>query len=69
MKKKYKQNIEKIVELALKISNKLIWINTTHVNNEIHNNREYGYLRFNEDVIKYNETAKEIMQKNNIEII
>lgn len=66
---KYKQNLEKIVKLALKITNKLIWINTTHVNNKIHNSREYGYLRFNEDVIKYNEIAKEIMNKSNIEII
>ena len=66
---KYKQNLEKIVKLALKITNKLIWINTTHVNNKIHNSREYGYLRFNEDVIKYNEIANEIMNKSNIEII
>ena len=66
---KYKQNIEKIVELALKISNKLIWINTTHVNDNIHNKREDGYLRFNKDVIKYNEIVKGIMKENNIKII
>lgn len=65
----YKQNIEKIVELASRISNKLIWINTTHVNVNIHNKREDGYLRFNKDVINYNEIAKEIMKENNIEII
>ena len=65
----YKQNIEKIVELASRISNKLIWINTTHVNVNIHNKREDGYLRFNKDVINYNEIAKEIMKENNIKII
>ena len=59
----------KIIELGNQLANKLIWISTTHVNNEIHNSRKSGYMRFNEDVIKYNKIASNIMKQNHIEII
>ena len=65
----YKRNLNKIIELGNQLANKLIWISTTHVNNEIHNSRKSGYLRFNEDVIKYNKIASNIMKQNHIEII
>ena len=67
--KVYEKNLNKIIELGNQLSNKLIWISTTHINNEIHNSRKGGYLRYNEDVEKYNQIANNIMQQNNIEII
>lgn len=66
---KYKTNIENIVNIISKMTNKSIWINTTIINDSIHNNRNVGYLRYNKDVIKYNDISNEIMKKNNIESI
>ena len=65
----YKENLNKIINLGKQLADKLIWITTTHVNDAIHNNRKDGYLRYNKDVIKYNEIANKIMKLNNIKII
>ena len=67
--KEYEENLKKIISLGKKLSNKLIWISTTHVNDKIHNARKGGYLRYNEDVVRYNEIADKIMKQNYIEII
>lgn len=66
---KYKVNIENIVKIISKMANKSIWINTTIINDSIHNNRNVGYLRYNKDVIKYNAIANEIMEKNDVNLI
>lgn len=66
---KYKVNIENMVKIISKMTNKSIWINTTIINDRIHNNRNVGYLRYNNDVVKYNDIANEIMEKNNIQSI
>ena len=65
----YRENLNKIIEISKDLSNKLIWISTTPVNDEIHNSRNDGYLRYNKDVEKYNELAQNIMSANNIKII
>ena len=65
----YRENLNKIIEISKDLSNKLIWISTTPVNDEIHNSRNDGYLRYNKDVQKYNELAQNVMKINNIKII
>ena len=65
----YRENLNKIIEISKDLSNKLIWISTTPVNDEIHNSRNDGYLRYNKDVQKYNELAQNVMKTNNIKII
>lgn len=65
----YRENLKQIVTFCKQISNIVYWISTTHVNNEVHNLRKGGYLRYNEDVVLYNEIAREIMEKENIPII
>lgn len=67
--KQYEENLNKIIELSKEISKQLIWISITPVNDEIHNSRNDGYLRYNKDVKKYNEIAENIMSENNIKII
>jgi hypothetical protein len=68
-KGQYKENLNKIVELALKSSNKVIWVNTTPVIDEIHNRREFGFLRYNKDVLLYNEIAEKIMKNHRVPCI
>lgn len=65
----YAKNLRKIVESAVKISNRIIWINTTIINDSIHNNRDIGYIRYNKDVISYNNISYKIMKENSIEVI
>lgn len=65
----YKSNLENIVSIVRRISEYPIWVNTTFVNDDIHNNREGGFLRFNKEVLIYNNISSEIMMKNNIKII
>ncbi|WMJ81017.1 SGNH/GDSL hydrolase family protein [Clostridium sp. MB40-C1] len=62
----YKENLIEILKLSKMISNKVIWITTTPVIDSIHNNREVGYLRYNSDVIQYNEVAKAIFKKESL---
>lgn len=68
-KSQYKKNIQNIVKLGLEIAPKIIWINTTPVDDKIHNSRKEGCLRYNKDVQEYNNIAYEIMRENNIYII
>lgn len=67
--KEYEKNINQIIEIGKKIANKVIWITTTHVDDQIHNAREGGYLRYNKDVIQYNQIAGNVIKQNNIECI
>lgn len=65
----YRDNLKNIVPLAKEMTHKMIWVNTTPIIDKIHNLRKEGFLRFDNDVIRYNEVAKEIMQQNNVPII
>ena len=71
---KYAHNLKKIVSLVKKLqknglNEKLFWINTTPVDNNRHNSVRNKNFRYNEDVLKYNKIAEDIMKKNNIQII
>lgn len=65
----YEENLQKIITIGKKIAHQMIWISTTHVNDELHNKRKKGYLRYNQDVEKYNEIAQKVMEQNQMETI
>ena len=69
----YAKNLSKIIEIAANIKTKLIWIQTTPLNADIHNTnpavKEMGFQRYLADCISFNEKAHEIMTSASIPII
>jgi len=65
----YQKNISEIIQIAKNISDHIIWVRTTPVNDELHNSLRQDIKRYNLDVVKYNEVADSIMSHNNIYII
>ncbi|VBB43697.1 conserved hypothetical protein [uncultured Paludibacter sp.] len=65
----YKQNLDSIFKVVKKQNIPLIWINTTPVNDSIHNSKNVGFYRYNADVIKYNLAADSICKKHKIKQI
>lgn len=68
-KDEYKNNIDTIIVLAKSISDHIIWINCTPVNDSIHNSKNIGFFRYNSDVLEYNEIAKKELVSSNITVI
>ncbi len=66
---KYKANLEEIISLVRAKGKELIFVTTTPVIDEIHNSRIDIFKRFNSDVIKYNEIAKEVMARLLVPVI
>jgi lysophospholipase L1-like esterase len=66
--KQYSNNLEQIILASKELGANLVWINSTPVVDSIHNSK-VGFLRYNDDVVKYNNRADSIMTKNNIPII
>lgn len=62
-------NLANIIEISKSMANKTIWVGLTPVIDEIHNSRKEGFLRYNQDVIKYDTAAKKIMRENKIPCI
>lgn len=65
----YAKNLEDIIKLEKEIAKEFIWISSTHVDDNLHQQRKEGCYRYNKDVIRYNEIANDIMKKNDIRII
>lgn len=65
----YKSNLKNIITISKEMANKVIWITSTPVIDEIHNRRKEGFFRYNEDLEVYNDVAKKIMIENDIKII
>lgn len=65
----YKSNLDSIYQIIKHLNKKLIWINSTAVNDSIHNSKPVGFYRFNNDVIKYNSAADSIFNSYRIPII
>ena len=63
----YKSNLMKIVQLGKALSENFRWIRTTHVDTNRHNERKTGSFRYNEDVIKYNQIADNVMKNSKVE--
>lgn len=64
----YSKNLVEIILISKEMGTKLIWINSTAVVDSIHNSK-VGFIRYNEDVIKYNKESTKIMKKNEVPII
>lgn len=67
--KTYEKNLNEVIGLANKMAKKVFWITTTPVNDEIHNKRKVGFLRYNKDILKYNKIADKIMMDNEVSSI
>ncbi len=65
----YRDNLTKIVDILQKMSNQVIWLATTPIVDEIHNKRDFGFYRLEEDITKYNNIAHSIMKKRGINCI
>jgi len=65
----YRENLNRISEIALKMSDRVIWITTTPVVDSIHNRRSGGFLRYSKDVIIYNSIAEKVMDDYQIPCI
>ena len=65
----YKSNLDSIYQIIKHLNKKLIWINSTPVNDSIHNSKQVGFYRFNNDVIKYNFAADSIFNSYKVPII
>lgn len=60
--KEYEMNLSKIIEVSKSMANKTMWVGLTPVIDEIHNSRKEGFLRYNNDVVKYDTAAMKIMK-------
>lgn len=65
----YSLNLNKIIDIGSSISNKVIWIDSTPIIDEVHNSRKEGFFRYSKDVERYNEIAREVMIEKEISII
>ena len=66
---KYEKNLKEILERVLARGKKIIWVNSTPVDDQKHNNSSKSFQRYNEFVLKYNEIAKKVMDEKKIPII
>lgn len=65
----YKSNLYNIISLAKEMANEVIWVGLTPIIGEIHNARKTGFLRYEEDVLIYDDNARKIMKDFNISYI
>lgn len=65
----YRSNLTEIFRLLKRKKIKPIWINTTWVDDSIHNTKSKAFKRYNTDVLRYNQIADEVCKKGNIPII
>lgn len=56
----YRENLVDILALARDRAQKIVWVRTTPVDDNIHFARTKEFLRFNKDVLEYNAIADEI---------
>ncbi len=66
---KYAQNLADIDSLAREHHAKLIWINTTPINDARHNKPGMGFFRYNADVQQYNKIAQTVLGDKGVSII
>jgi hypothetical protein len=65
----YQSNLEKIAALVRQNHAKLIWINTTPVDDQRHNSLSKEFYRYDRDVVHYNEIAKSVFAGARIPIV
>ncbi|MDO5716667.1 MAG: SGNH/GDSL hydrolase family protein [Tissierellia bacterium] len=62
----YETNLENILSLAKSMAKDILWVSSTPVSDAIHNGRIHGFLRYDEDVVRYNKAAHNIMARESI---
>jgi len=67
-KEDYKKNLSETIDILKKQKVKVIWISSTPVDDERHNNLA-GVYRYDKDIYEYNSAAKKIMMENKVQII
>lgn len=65
----YKSNLDSIYQIIKRLDKKFVWINTTPVNDSIHNSKQVGFYRYNDDVMKYNAAADSLFNLYQVPII
>ena len=65
----YRSNLERICDLACKMSEKVLWVESTPVADDIHNTLSKSMKRYNRDLLEYNKIAKSVMAGSGIQII
>jgi lysophospholipase L1-like esterase len=66
----YQDNLRKIVQLCAENKITLVWVQSTHQSDEIHNIRyQASFLRHAKDRIAYDEAARQIMTNAHVPII
>lgn len=65
----YRQNLDTIYQMAELMKAKLVWVNSTPVNDSIHNNSGVAFYRYNKDAIRYNEVADSLFQSKGVPVI
>lgn len=66
---RYAENVKRISRLARELSVRPIWMRTTPVDEDMHNEGgARGFLRFNSDIDDYNKVADEIMDDSMIRV-
>ena len=68
-KEDYEKNLKRILEIGQDISNKVYWINSTPVDNDLHNQSTLRSYRYDWDVVEYNKIADKVMNENNVDVI
>jgi lysophospholipase L1-like esterase len=67
---KYRENLEKILDVVKKLNLLQVWIRTTPCDEKVHNQREdMKFHRFSADCRQYNATADSIMCARNVPVI
>lgn len=66
---KYRENVLAIYQCIKDMGARMIWINSTPVNDTIHNSKNVGFYRYNQDVCEYNRVADSILVSKEVPII
>ncbi|MFP4441693.1 MAG: SGNH/GDSL hydrolase family protein [Spirochaetia bacterium] len=66
---RYRENLEKIAVAAQTAAGQMVWIRSTPVHDETHQSKGKPFNRYNQDVIRYNRTADEVMREHGIPAI
>ena len=67
-KEQYGKNLQEIIDIITAENIKVYFISTTR-SEYLRHNPEGSFVRYAEDVVAYNEMAKEVMEKNQVPII
>lgn len=65
----YALNLDTIFSLIHELKQTVVWVNTTPVNDSVHNSKNLGFQRFKRDVELYNQIADSICLKHKVKVI